>query len=77
MQVDDAERGFSFRAKARSTCMERAGPSAADLVNTAEEETLADILFYFGEERAARRIARAIVMDRVKRLSRRRPRLRR
>jgi 16S rRNA (cytosine1402-N4)-methyltransferase len=67
MQVDDAERGFSFRGEGPLDMrMERAGPSAADLVNTAEEETLADILFYFGEERAARRIARAIVMDRVK-----------
>jgi 16S rRNA (cytosine1402-N4)-methyltransferase len=46
--------------------MERAGQSAADIVNTAEEATLADILYYFGEERASRRIARAIVMDRAK-----------
>jgi 16S rRNA (cytosine1402-N4)-methyltransferase len=46
--------------------MDCAGPSAADLVNTAEEATLADILYYFGEERASRRIARAIVVDRAK-----------
>ncbi|WOJ88557.1 16S rRNA (cytosine(1402)-N(4))-methyltransferase RsmH [Methylocapsa polymorpha] len=67
MQVDDAERGFSFRGEGPLDMrMERSGLSAADLVNTAEEETLADIFFYFGEERAARRIARAIVIDRVR-----------
>lgn len=67
MQLDDAERGFSFRGEGPLDMrMERSGPSAADLVNTADEATLADILFYFGEERAARRIARAIVVDRVK-----------
>ena len=41
------------------------GPSAADLVNTAERSELADILFHFGEERASRRIARAIVRARA------------
>ncbi len=46
--------------------MDCSGPSAADLVNGADEATLADILYYFGEERAARRIARAIVVDRAK-----------
>lgn len=68
MQLDDAGRGFSFRGEGPLDMrMDRAaGPSAADLVNTAEEATLADILYYFGEERAARRIARAIVVDRVK-----------
>jgi 16S rRNA (cytosine1402-N4)-methyltransferase len=67
MQVDDAERGFSFRSDGPLDMrMERVGQSAADLVNTAEEGTLADILYYFGEERASRRIARAIIMDRAK-----------
>jgi 16S rRNA (cytosine1402-N4)-methyltransferase len=46
--------------------MDLEGPSAAEIVNTAEEATLAKIFFYFGEERAARRIAHAIVEDRVK-----------
>ena len=40
------------------------GASAADIVNTADEETLADIFYFYGEERAARRIARAIVAAR-------------
>ncbi len=40
------------------------GLSAADILREADEETIADILFHFGEERAARRIARAIVADR-------------
>ena len=44
--------------------MEQAGPSAADLVNTAPEALIADILHQYGEERAARRIARAIVAAR-------------
>lgn len=67
MQIDDARRGFSFRGDGPLDMrMGSAGPSAADLVNTAEEATLADILYYFGEERASRRIARAIVADRAK-----------
>jgi 16S rRNA (cytosine1402-N4)-methyltransferase len=44
--------------------MSQSGDSAADLVNGAEEEVLADILYHFGEERASRRIARAIVAAR-------------
>ena len=67
MQLDDAARGFSFRGDGPLDMrMQQAGPSAADIVNTADEETLADILYYFGEERASRRIARAIVLDRAK-----------
>jgi len=65
MQFDQPERGFSFRADGPLDMrMGDVGPSAADIVNTAEEDTLADILYYYGEERAARRIARAIVYDR-------------
>jgi 16S rRNA (cytosine1402-N4)-methyltransferase len=44
--------------------MGRSGPSAADIVNSAPESELADILYQYGEERAARRIARAIVTAR-------------
>ncbi len=65
MQFDEAARGFSFRADGPLDMrMEGRGASAADIVNEAEEETLADILYFYGEERAARRIARAIVHDR-------------
>jgi 16S rRNA (cytosine1402-N4)-methyltransferase len=46
--------------------MGQAGTSAADLVNDAPEALLADIIHYYGEERAARRIARAIVAERAK-----------
>lgn len=61
-QLDQAERGFSFRADGPLDMrMEKSGPSAADLVNTLPEAELADILFRLGEERFARRIARAIV----------------
>ena len=40
---------------------QKSGPSAADFVNTAEEERIADVLFRYGEERQSRRVARAIV----------------
>ncbi len=65
MQFDEAERGFSFRGDGPLDMrMEGRGQSAADIVNEADEETLADILYFYGEERASRRIARAIVHDR-------------
>ncbi|GAA0290926.1 16S rRNA (cytosine(1402)-N(4))-methyltransferase RsmH [Rhodovulum strictum] len=66
MQIDQAERGFSFQKDGPLDMrMGDTGPSAADLVNTAPEAALADILFHYGEERAARRIARAIVAARA------------
>ncbi len=62
MQLDQADRGFSFRADGPLDMrMERSGPSAADLVNEAPEAELADILFHYGEERRARVVARAII----------------
>ena len=67
MQLDGAERGFSFRFDGPLDMrMERAGPSAADLVNESPEAELADILFHYGEERRARVVARAIVERRRK-----------
>lgn len=65
MQLDQAERGFSFAKDGPLDMrMSQDGPSAADLVNTAGESELADILFHYGEERASRRIARAIIKAR-------------
>jgi 16S rRNA (cytosine1402-N4)-methyltransferase len=65
-QIDDPARGFSFRADGPLDMrMGKHGTSAADLVNTLSEPALADVLFEFGEERASRRIARAIVAARV------------
>ncbi len=63
MQLDDVTRGFSFRESAPLDMRmnPQQGQSAYDVLNTASESELADIFFHYGEERAARRIARAIV----------------
>ena len=66
MQVDEAERGFSFlRDGPLDMRMGGEGPNAADIVNTGEEAELARIFYVYGEERASRRIARAIVARRA------------
>jgi 16S rRNA (cytosine1402-N4)-methyltransferase len=65
MQLDEAERGFSFmREGPLDMRMSSEGVSAADLVNTLEEAELANLLFAFGEERKSRRIAHGLVMAR-------------
>ena len=65
-QLDEPARGFSFRADGPLDMrMGKHGTSAADLVNTLPERALADLLFELGEERASRRIARAIVAARA------------
>ena len=66
MQLDTAERGFSFmRDAALDMRMNTtAGPTAADLLATADEEAIANAIYEFGEERYSRRIARAIVETR-------------
>ncbi len=65
-QLDDAARGFSFRGDGPLDMrMSRSGVTAADLVNELPERELADLLFELGEERASRRIARAIVTARA------------
>ncbi len=66
MQFDEALRGFSFRNDGPLDMrMAQSGLSAADLVNEESEERLADIIHFYGEERFARPIAKAIVAARA------------
>lgn len=62
MQLDRAERGFSFQSDGPLDMrMDQEGQSAADFLNEADESEIADVIFYLGEEPKARRIARSIV----------------
>ena len=64
-QLDTAQRGFSYHADAPLDMrMSKSGLSAKDVVNTYSEAELADILFRYGEEKFARRIAKNIVIHR-------------
>ncbi len=66
MQIDEAERGFSFMQDGPLDMrMSQAGKSAADYVNAMDEAPLADAIYRYGEERRSRRIARAIVQARA------------
>jgi 16S rRNA (cytosine1402-N4)-methyltransferase len=66
MQIDNAERGFSFRLDGPLDMrMGDEGLSAADVVNAAGERDLANIIFLLGEERHSRAVARAIVKARA------------
>jgi 16S rRNA (cytosine1402-N4)-methyltransferase len=66
MQLDTAGRGFSFRLDGPLDMrMSGEGASAADIVNTAGERDLADIIFALGEERHSRAVARAIIKARA------------
>jgi 16S rRNA (cytosine1402-N4)-methyltransferase len=66
MQLDDPGRGFSFRQDGPLDMrMDRSsGVPVAELIRTTDEQTLADVIFRFGEERHSRRVARAIVQAR-------------
>src|SRR6202012_2464638 len=65
MQLDEAERGFSFRTDGPLDMrMGQQGPTAADVVARASEADLANIIYIFGEERHSRAVARAIVAAR-------------
>ncbi len=68
MQIDEPERGFSFRFDGPLDMRmgrEAGNESAADLVNSLDENDLADLIYNYGEERHSRRIARAIVARRA------------
>jgi 16S rRNA (cytosine1402-N4)-methyltransferase len=65
MQLDQAERGFAFSKDGPLDMrMSQDGDSAADFLNSASEEAIADVLYLYGEERQSRRVARAIVAAR-------------
>ncbi|MBX9813501.1 MAG: 16S rRNA (cytosine(1402)-N(4))-methyltransferase RsmH [Sphingomonas sp.] len=65
MQLDQAERGFSFQGDGPLDMrMAQAGVTAAEWLNTADEAEIADVLYQYGEEPRARRVARAIVAAR-------------
>jgi 16S rRNA (cytosine1402-N4)-methyltransferase len=65
MQLDEAERGFSFRLGGPLDMrMGHDGPTAADVIARASEADLANIIYIFGEERHSRGVARAIVAAR-------------
>ncbi len=66
LQLDEGERGFSFRYDAPLDMRmdTRSGVTAGQVVNQADEEDLANLIYEFGEERRSRRIARAIVRAR-------------
>ncbi|MCL9983111.1 MAG: 16S rRNA (cytosine(1402)-N(4))-methyltransferase RsmH [Erythrobacter sp.] len=65
MQLDQGERGFAFMHDGPLDMrMSRDGESAADFLNTADEEAIANVLYHYGEERQSRRVARAIVAAR-------------
>lgn len=67
MQLDQAERGFSFRFDAPLDMRmdQTRGETAADVVNTMPEKELADMIYLYGEERHSRRIAAAIIKARL------------
>jgi len=65
MQIDQAERGFSFQREGPLDMRQsQSGQNAAEVIAQTEEADLADILYHYGEERLSRRIARAIVQAR-------------
>jgi 16S rRNA (cytosine1402-N4)-methyltransferase len=62
MQLDRAERGFSFQSDGPLTMtMSQDGMSAADFLNTASEEDIANVIYRYGDEPRSRRVAHAIV----------------
>ena len=68
MQLDEPGRGFSFRRDdPLDMRMDRtSGPTAAEAIRDADERTLADVIYEFGEERHSRRVARALVDARTR-----------
>jgi 16S rRNA (cytosine1402-N4)-methyltransferase len=66
MQLDEGERGFSFMKDGPLDMrMSNAGPSAADFINNASEQEIADVIFNYGDETQSRKIAKFIVHERA------------
>jgi 16S rRNA (cytosine1402-N4)-methyltransferase len=67
-QIDDPERGFSLRLDGPLDMRfdRSSGPTAADLVNSLDEQSLADLIWRYGEDRNSRRIASAVVRERAR-----------
>jgi len=67
MQLEEADRGFSFNLKGELDMrMGKHGTSAKDVVNSFSEKDLADLIYLYGDERNSRKIAKAIVTERRK-----------
>ena len=69
MHLDNPLRGFSFRESGPLDMRmgDQPGPTASEIINLCSETTLADLIFFYGQERKARKIANKIVQERKKR----------
>ncbi len=69
MHLDNPDRGFSFKESGPLDMRmgDQPGPTAREIINLCSEATLADLIFFYGQERKAKKIANRIVTERKKR----------